>query len=144
MNKKIRFQNISTLILLLILLTIPGCPLIGDLTGSYGDEYFRIKVDSVYVPSSVPSSSDIPIKLWGSVGKDSCYIFSHFQSGIDKNEMDLTPWGYHKYTYRVICSTGDIKMDGKLFNITHQDTGIFYIRIHQPDGTVIKKEVNIY
>jgi hypothetical protein len=110
MNKEIWIQNITKLILILLFLIIPGCPLIGDLTGSYGDEYFRIKVDSVYVPSWVSSSSDIPVKLWGSIGADSCYVFSHFQSGINKNEMDLTVWGYHKYTYRVACRGARIKV----------------------------------
>ncbi|RPI12952.1 MAG: hypothetical protein EHM58_19370 [Ignavibacteriae bacterium] len=141
--KKNKTQLINLLILILIAFTIPACPLLGDIMGSYGDEYFRVQIDSVSVPASITLNDNLEVRLWGVVGKDSCYSFSHFQSSVKDNDLNLTAWGYLRDTYRVSCAQGNVLLDGKIYNVTPQNRGIFRINIHQPDGTVVSKEVNV-
>src|SRR5690349_3592637 len=95
-------------------------------------ELFRIKIDSVSAPPSVNYNGDsVTIKLWGKIGNDTCYHFSHFQAAQDSTGIELAVWGLFSPAYRRICPDADVELAGKEFKIWPLNLGIYTITIRQ-------------
>jgi hypothetical protein len=102
---------------------------------------FRVRVDSVQVPSSVCLNDTIAIRLFGTIGGDGCYSFSHFEASRQAHILSLTVWG--KLTPASVCPAVMVYLDGKEFRFVANDGGTQYINIHQPDGSKLVDSVRV-
>ncbi len=102
---------------------------------------FIIKVDSVNLVG-VPAVGDtVTMRLYGFIGPDGCYSFSHFDDHLQPLRLDLTAWGHHAEATG--CPHVLIYMDGKEYKIPITRMGWFLVNIHQPDGTLLRDSIPI-
>jgi hypothetical protein len=107
-------------------------------------ELYRIQVDSISAPGTVNFNTDtVVIKFWGKIGDDTCHSFQYFQGVQDSLGIELALWGYFNPAYRKGCPGADVQLAGREFRVMPQRRGNFTITIRQPDGTVLKKFVDV-
>lgn len=107
-------------------------------------ELYRIQVDSISAPVAVTYNIDtVVIKFWGKIGDDTCHSFQYFQGVQDSLGVELALWGYFNPAYRKGCPGADVQLAGREFRVMPQRRGNFTITIRQPDGTVLKKFVDV-
>jgi hypothetical protein len=106
--------------------------------------YYRIRIDSMYAPDSIPSTSNLEIRFWGYIGDDSCYSFSHFQALQQQNELDVTLWSKHHYVYRQTCPSANIRIENVVFRVFGLSPPSMRIRVHQPNGDILVRDVVVY
>ncbi|MEA1987550.1 MAG: hypothetical protein U9N76_08700 [Candidatus Marinimicrobia bacterium] len=104
------------------------------------DNLFVIKVDSLNHPTSIAVNDTITFKLFGIIGNNGCYSFSHFDDQIEPLVVDLTVWG------NLPTSGGCPDMIvylNKEYKIATTQKGTFFIRIHQPDDSILIDSVSV-
>lgn len=107
-------------------------------------ELYRIQIDSISVPATVIYDTDtIAVKLWGKIGSDTCHSFSHFQAVQDSSGLELVVWGFFNPAYRKFCPDADVQLAGREFRVLPHRRGIFSVTIRQPDGTLLKKFIEV-
>lgn len=107
-------------------------------------ELYRIQIDSISVPASVNYDTDtIAVKLWGKIGSDTCHSFAHYQAVHDSLGIELAVWGFFNPAYRKFCPDADIQLAGREYRVKPLRRGIFTVTIKQPDGTLLKKFVDV-
>jgi hypothetical protein len=105
-------------------------------------EFFKVKVDSLDIPASIPKDDTLFIGLYGMIGTNGCYEFSHFEAQKDTFELKLTVWG--KYDLKaIVCPTVVVYLD-TVYSVFPLYPGLFYIEIEQPDGLALKDSVTIW
>ncbi len=102
-------------------------------------ECFVVRVDSASAPDSVQAGEVLAIGLWGTIGYDGRYQFSHSEAQVAHTELDLTVWG--KFTPADEALGVVTKLRGKQYNVGADTPGSFRIRIHQPDGGILRDSV---
>jgi serine protease inhibitor len=122
------------LTLFIIALTLTACSDDNEV------EYYKIKVDEIEAPETVAVNDTITFRLYGKVGNDGCYSFSHFEDYTQNLAVDLTLWGKHDTTPGA-CTQAVVFLNGKPYTAIPSQQGIFYIKIHQPDGTTLRDSV---
>ncbi len=119
------------------ILALGGCS-----TGAEsGVEDFIIKIDSLSRPGYAAIGDSVTIRLYGYIGPDGCYSFSHFEGYLQPLRLDLTVWGHHAESS--VCTQVMIYMDGQEYKFPITEMGWFFINIHQPDGSVLKDSITI-
>lgn len=103
-------------------------------------EYYKIMVDEIDSPETVAVNDTIAFRLYGTVGNDGCYSFSHFEDYKQNMAVDLTLWGKHDATSGT-CTQAVVFLNGREYPAIPSQQGIFYINIHQPDGTTLRDSV---
>jgi len=102
-------------------------------------EYFIVRVDSLYAQSPISYNDTLNIYLYGFIGSDGCYSFSHFEDERDSFRLNLTVWG--KYDVKaLICPQMVVYLD-KIYSVYPLYPGLFFIEIKQPDGSSLKDTV---
>lgn len=104
--------------------------------------YYLVNVDSIKHPQSVSLNDTITFKLYGTVGSDGCHSFSHFESLTGPFEVDLKVWGKVS-SLGSACPAVMVYLEGKEYKVAAKERGIYSIKIHQPDGSVLKDSVII-
>ncbi len=120
-----------------LILAFTGCTTEPD--RNPGD--FIIKVDSVNYAGAAAVGDTVTMRLYGFIGPDGCYSFSHFEDNLQPLNLDLTVWGHH--AENTACTQVMIYMDGKEFQIPITRMGWFFVNIHQPDGTLLRDSIPI-
>ena len=54
---------------------------------------FVVKVDSIAAPDTITTGEDLAVGLWGTIGHDGRYDFSHFEADATDSSLDVTAWG---------------------------------------------------
>lgn len=101
---------------------------------------FKIQIDSIKVADTVSLSDSVSIKFYGTVGPDGCHIFKMFDVIKGANETNITVWG-EKPNYDTICPAVMVYLNGKELKLKFTQTGNHTVKIHQPNGAVLSKNV---
>ncbi len=101
-------------------------------------DYFIVKVDSIKHQQSVLVGDTIVIHLFGTIGTDGCHSFHRFEDYVQPNQLDLTVWG--KRARRSVCPDVMVYLNEK-YKVVATQRGWYYIRIHQPDGSILRDSV---
>jgi hypothetical protein len=104
---------------------------------------FLIKVDSIQAPAEATMNIPFTIAFFGTIGSNGCYSFSNVVMNHSGHNIEIETWG------KIDKSKGDcpdvmVYLTGLTVNCTIDYPGIFKIRIRQPDGSFIEKEVTVY
>ena len=102
-------------------------------------ELFIVKVDSIQVPSIVEKDDTLRIRCHGTVGTNGGYSFAYFEDELESLRLDLTLWG--KYDSARAHTDVMVYLEGKEYHLVVTRRGQLEIRIHQPDGSAVKKTV---
>jgi len=131
-----KVRSVVFFIVVLISISLASC-----LKSDIEFEYFKVRVDSLSVPSSISHEDTLNIQLYGTIGSDGCHSFSHFEAERDTFELKLTVWG-KRYVKAGSCPTIMIYLD-TVYSIFPLYPGSFYIKIQQPDDSTLNDTVNI-
>ena len=104
-------------------------------------DYFVVKVDSLSAPDSLQLGDDLAVGLWGMIGGDGRYAFSHFEAEATDSSLDLTAWA--KFTPADYSTLPIVDIDGRQYHTVAGSPGTFRVRIHQPDGNVLRDSVSV-
>ena len=104
------------------------------------DNLFVIKVDSLKAPVSVTVNDTITLNLFGTIGTNGCYSFSHLEDKIEPLAVDLTAWGNAPTNDDILCPDVMIYLNEE-YKIATTQKGTFIIRIHQPNNSVLMDSV---
>ena len=99
------------------------------------EEQFLIRIDSIAHPASIRYDDSLTILLYGTIGADSCTVFSHIDETKKPLDVELTVWGKHYLDST--CATRMIALNGRQYKTLTNMTGWFKIHIRQPDGTML-------
>jgi hypothetical protein len=128
-------RSLSLLIPILFLLFVSNSSCIPDL----GDEIFIVKVDSVQSPQSVHLNETMSFALFGIVGPDGAYSFSHIQARKTALHTDLTVWG--KRRDAGAHHTAVVMLEGVFYRERATVPGLFELTVQQPDRTFLRYRV---
>lgn len=127
-------------ILILLLTTVALC--LGCSTEPENStELFKVKVDSISSPTFGALSDTLVLRLYGTIGNDGCYSFSHIEDTRQPLKLDLTVWGEHSSAGA--CPAVMVYLDGKEYKWVATHTGWFVINIHQPDNSILSDSMII-
>lgn len=104
--------------------------------------YFKIMVDSLSHRDTISVNDTLKIKFYGIVGPDGCHKFSHFEAHKKTNEVELTVWG-SKPDYPTACPEILVYLDGEEYNTVFSQAGLYYIKINQPDNSILLDSVYV-
>jgi hypothetical protein len=109
------------------------------LKAHYSD--YIIKVDKVIVKEDSISSKAITLIFEGFASINGCYSFKEFEVSSYENEIDIIVWG--QKVENVGCPEAEEQLNSKELIINVSDPGLYFIRIHQPDDSIILKNVYV-
>ena len=125
---------------ILILIFVLGILLIFCSKEDKDEEFFKIRVDNVEYPESIARGDTITFRLFGTIGTNGCYSFSHFEESKGELFVELTVWG--KRTQAYVCTEVMVYLN-KEYSVLADKRGTFILRINQPDGKVLNCPVNV-
>jgi hypothetical protein len=102
-------------------------------------ELFIVKVDSMQVPSIVEKDDTLRMRCHGTVGTNGGYSFAHFEDELESLKLELTVWG--KYIPARAHTDVMVYLEGEEYHLVVTRRGQLEIRVHQPDGSVVKRTV---
>ena len=103
--------------------------------------YFIVRVDSIYVPDSIPRTDTLRVKFYGTIGNDGSYSFDRFEAERSAHNLSLTVWG--KYTKNDYATQALVFLN-KEYPISTLYPGLFKINILQPDSTYLRDSVVVH
>ena len=102
-------------------------------------QYYKIHVSKVTSPDTVAVGDTIKFKLYGVVGNNGCYSFSHFDEYRIGLNSSISVWG--KYTPVGMYTHEYVILDGKEYKVVPLQRGTFFLSILQPDYSILKDSV---
>ena len=103
-------------------------------------EYFMIKVDSVKIPEIILVNETFEIQFSGLIGHNGCYRFSEFKTEKQGENIIIEAWGKHDIRAR-FCSDEMVSLDKEKLTYNNSNKGNHTLKIKQPDGTFLLKEI---
>jgi len=100
---------------------------------------FKIKVDRIEAPQNINFGEKITFKLFGTVGRNGCYEYSHIYENVNIVKANIIVWGKHYHHDK--CPTVMVYLEGEEYSVYPGQKGIFVLNIFQPDNTVISDTV---
>lgn len=97
---------------------------------------YKIRVDSITHPDTISVDDTLAIKFFGFVGPNGCHRFSHFEKHSTQNEFEFTVWG-SRPDFETVCPAVMVWMNGTEYKTVIKQTGIYQIKIKQPDNTAL-------
>ena len=101
---------------------------------------FTIKVDSIQTPVNIHSGEPFDIKFYGVIGTNGCYEFDRFKTFVSNDIIKIEVIG-KKAKNVDVCPAFMVYLDGKILTQTIDIPGYYYIKIKQPDGSYLKKQI---
>jgi hypothetical protein len=111
-------------------------------SGPFKVESFTIKVDSIHLPSTIVSKTPFDIQFFGTVGTSGCYKFETYSNTITGNEIAIEAKGSFD-SWSGTCPTVMVYLDSHKLNMTITSSGIYTIKIKEPDNTFLVKQINV-
>jgi hypothetical protein len=108
----------------------------------YQVKQFLIQVDSIDVPVALNINKSFDIAFYGTIGTNGCFRFEAFNQTFNNYEIYLEAWGSYNYQ-ATVCPSVMVYLDGRKMTLTLTDPGIYTIRIKQPDGKPLIKEITV-
>ncbi len=103
---------------------------------------FMIQVDSIQVPNTLTANSPFDINFFGTIAGDGCHSFSNFNVQLDNNNLLIEAWGKVD-AKAIVCPTVMVYLTGHKVTYTIQTSGIYNIKIKQPDNPYLEKQITI-
>jgi len=134
-----RFFKITSLILLIITLSfLSSC----EKDNLDGYETFTIKIDSIQVPQNIHTVEPFDIKFFGVIGPNGCYEFYKFKTGISNDVIKVKVLGKVKTSEKTgNCPAVMMYLNGEVLTQYVEMPGYYLIKIEQPDGDFLEKEI---
>jgi hypothetical protein len=104
--------------------------------------YFKIMVDSLSHRDTISVNDTLKIKFYGFVGPNGCHKFSRFEVHKKTNELEFAVWG-SKPNYPTACPEILVYLDGKEYKTVFNQAGLYYIKINQPDSSILVDSVYV-
>jgi hypothetical protein len=103
-------------------------------------EYFLIQVDSVSIPETILANQPFELEFFGYIGHNGCYSFSEFFS--EKQNKTILVETLGKLNVKsTICSDVMVYLNGKKFEFMLEEAGSYKLRIKQPNGTFLERQI---
>ena len=135
-------MNTAKLIVKLLTLTIISYILFScDKAPKKLDPYL-IKVDSIHLPGIISSNVPFEIEFFGKIAGDGCHIFEEFTHSLINKDINIEAWGNY-VNYAGVCPTIEVYLTGQKLTLTLPSTGIYNIKIKQPDNSILSKQVTV-
>lgn len=90
---------------------------------------FRVRIDSLKIPESLSHEDTLHIQLYGTIGLNSHYSFSHFEADRDSFKLELGIWG-KQYTGGLNPYPIAVYLD-TIYSVYPLYPGLFQIEIQQ-------------
>lgn len=105
-------------------------------------EAFRIRIDTLGFAPAQPSAGDtLRLLLWGTVGHNTCYGFTHFSTTRDSFQIDVIAWGEHSCGQA--CGEAMVYLRGEELPVFPVYEGDLLVVVHQPGGAVLVDTVAV-
>lgn len=101
-------------------------------------EYFMIKVDSVKIPEIILANETFEIQLFGLIA--GCSWFSEFKTEKQGENIIIEAWGKRNKNARICSGMIEYLQNEKLL-YRFSEKGNYTLKIKQPDGTFLLKEI---
>lgn len=101
---------------------------------------FIVKVDSLHHPNNVAIYDTITLELFGTIGGDGCFRFSHFYYNETALELNLTVIGIRP-NFETVCPAVMVYLNGLKFETIAEQKGAYQINIHQPNGDILTDSI---
>jgi len=101
-------------------------------------EYFLIKVDSVKIPEIILVNETFEIQLFGLI--DGCSWFSEFKTEKQGENIIIEAWGKRNKNAK-ICPGVEVYLQKEKLLYRISEKGKYTLKIKQPDGTFLLKEI---
>ncbi len=102
---------------------------------------FVVRVDSIAAPDTITTGEDLAVGLWGTIGHDGRYDFSHFEADATDSSLDVTVWG--RFTPADYFTFPIVDIRGRQYHTIAGSPGPFAVRVHQPDGSILRDSVAV-
>ncbi len=103
-------------------------------------EYFLIQVDSVSIPETILANQSFELEFFGYIGYNGCYSFSEFVS--EKQNKTILVEAQGKLNVKsTICSDVMVGLNGEKLSLLLKETGNYNLKIKQPDGTFLERQI---
>jgi hypothetical protein len=113
-----------------------GCSLFG------GYSEFVIKIDSVTGPVTVPAGAPFQQLFWGPVGSNGCFYFKEFRVTRSSTGADVSVIG-EEHHGGGDCATLIVYLRDEPLTLAPPVSNPFVLRVHQPDGTILTKTIQV-
>ena len=103
-------------------------------------EYFMIKVDSVKIPEIILASETFEIQFFGFIAPSGCSQFSEYITEIQGENIIIEAWGKRNKNAG-ICPGIEVHLHDKNLLYRFNEKGNYTLKIKQPDGIFLLKEI---
>lgn len=103
-------------------------------------EYFHIKVDSIQLAEDPIAGTPFEIRFYGTIGTNGCYQFEEFREKQTNSDIIIEAIGRYNKSAE-ICTSVMVFLDEKILNLTIEESGQYTIKIKQPDGNYMEREI---
>ena len=97
---------------------------------------YKIHIDKIEHPDTISVNDTLTIKFFGFVGSDGCHGFSHFKVSKKTNDIEFTVWGV-KPNFNTLCPSVLVYLEGKEYKSILNKSGLYRIKINQPNNTFL-------
>ena len=105
-------------------------------------DYFTVKVDSLAAPDSFPHTESVRVQLFGTIGINGAYTLDRIDAVRSERELDLTVWG--RFDRRAKEVTQSFTKLDQSYSTYPGTQGLFRIRVHQPDGSILSDSTTVF
>lgn len=134
-------KTTALIVKLLTLTIISYIPFSCDKTPEKPDPYL-IKVDSIHIPGFISSNVPFEIEFFGKIAGDGCHIFKEFTQALTNKDINIEAWGNY-LDYSGVCPTVEVYLTGHNLTVTLPSSGIYSIKIKQPDNSSLEKQITV-
>jgi hypothetical protein len=124
----------SGMVTCLLSLALAGCSLFQP------SEHFLIRVDSIAVPSSVVSGDTLAARFFGWIGRDGCWGLARVDRHVTPTSLDVTFHGEHSVPIGAACTASLVALN-YVDVVAPPFSTPFTITVHQPDGSLLRRQV---
>lgn len=105
-----------------------------------GYKYFLVPVESISIPEEVNANEPFEVRLSGTIGLDGCSSFDRFITEKQDTTLLVEAWGKLK-THSYICPDMEVELVREKLKFSVENPGIYILKVRQPDGTFLDKEL---
>ena len=100
-------------------------------------EYFKVKIDQSVSEDTIAIGDIIVFTLEGLIGGNGCYSFSHIEENNSLMESTISVIGKRATDPDQICPDVMVYLNGYQYKVKATNQGTFYLKIIQPDNSIL-------
>lgn len=110
--------------------------------GPYEMKSVMVKVDSIHLPSEIKSTIPFEIEFFGIIGNNGCYHSGGYLQTSSGNDIIIEAYGTFDFQAKN-CPAIMVYLNPNRLIMTIPDQGIYNLKIKQPDGTFLVRQINV-